>query len=164
MRLFGICPRITKKSGRVIAETAWRVRFLFLGTLYRNVVIDPENETISIFSRYLWVMRRRRTVPFSKVRAVTYGYEDMSTGAVLSYAHDSFDWFTVGLRFTDDSEIRLFNFFGDGTFSNNGPFPSWLYWDKFAFDLSGSQEKESRLFVDVVSKIIGVKVVPPRKF
>jgi hypothetical protein len=162
MRLFSICPRVRKHSSRIVATTAWRVRLLFLGTIYRKVVIDPTNKTVSIFSRYLWLIRRRSAVPFSKVKAVTYGYEDMSLDSLVSYAHDSYDWFTVGLRFKDDSEIRLFNFIGDGTFSNNGPFPDWVYWDEYAFDISGSQDKESRVFVDVLSKIIGVKVIPPR--
>ena len=83
-------------------------------------------------------------------------------GWALAGGNDSFDWFTVGLRLADDSELQLFNFIGDGTFSNNGPFPDWLYWDEFAFDLSGSQEKESRVFVDLLCKMIGVRVVPPR--
>jgi hypothetical protein len=69
-----------------------------------------------------------------------------------------------GARSTNLSKtlLHLFNFIGDGTFSNNGPFPNWLYWDEFAFDLSGSQEKESRVFVDLLSKMVGVKIVPPR--
>ena len=85
-------------------------------------------------------------------------------GSAFSFAHDSFDWFTVGLRLKGDSEFRLFNFIGDGTFGNTGPFPDWLYWDEFAFDFSGSQDKESRVFVDLLSKMIGVKVVPPRLY
>jgi hypothetical protein len=164
MRLFAICPRIRKDSGRIVATTAWRVRLLFLGTIYRQVVIDPTNETISIRSRYLWLIRLKRIVRFSEIQAVTYGYEDMSLDSLLSYAHDSYDWFTVGLRFNDDSEMRLFNFIGEGTFSNNGPFPDWLYWKEFTFDIASSQEKESRVFVDVLSKMIGASVVPPRNY
>lgn len=162
MRLFALCPRIRKDSGRIVATTAWRVRLLLLGTIRREIVIDPIGETISINSRYLWLIRLQRTVPFSEIQAVTYGYEDMSQGSLLSFAHDSYDWFTVGLRLNSDLEMRLFNFIGDGTFSNNGPFPDWFYWDNFVFDLSGSQENESRVFVDVLSKLIDVEVVPPR--
>ena len=82
----------------------------------------------------------------------------------LSFGRDSFDWFTVGLRLKDDSELRLWNFIGDGTFSNNGPFPDWCYGDEFAFDFSGSQEKESRVYVNLLCKMIGVRVVPPRLY
>jgi len=73
MRIFAICPRVKKQSGRIVATTAWRVCLIFLGTIYRKVVIDPTNETISIFSCYLWFIRFRRVVHFKDVRAVTYG-------------------------------------------------------------------------------------------
>ena len=55
----------------------------------------------------------------------------------------------------------LFNFIGEGTFANNG-LSDWLYWEQFTFDIGGSQERESRVFVDVLSKMIGASVVPPR--
>ena len=163
MRLFSICPRVRKRGGCIVAVTAWRIRLLFLGALYRKTIIDPRNRVISIRSRYLWLISRERQVPFSDIQAVTYGYEDMSTD-LLSYAHDTFDWFSVGLRLRDDSEVRLFNFIGDGTFQNDGPWPDWMYWDEFIFDSSGSQERESRAFVDVLSTIVGVQVVPPRNY
>ena len=164
MRLLAFCPRIRKESGRVVATTAWRVRLLFLGMLYRRVVIDPTKKRVFVTSRYLWLMRLRRTFRFSDVQAVTYGYEDLSLGASISYAHDSYDWFTVGLRLYDKSEFRLFNFIGDGTFDNIGPFPDWMYWEDFALDLSGSQEKESRVFADVLSRLIGVAIAPPTTY
>ena len=48
--------------------------------------------------------------------------------------------------------------------ADNGPLPDWLYWNEYTFDLSGSQDKESRMFVDLLSKMIGVTVVPPRGY
>ena len=164
MRLLALCPRIRKHDGCIVATTAWRMSMASFGTMYRKVVINPQSREVSVSSRYIWLVSRSREIPFSAIRAVTYGYEGMSMDAAFSFAHDSFDWFTVGLRLTDDSEFRLFNFIGDGTFGNAGPFPDWLYWDEFAFDFSGSQDKESRVFVDLLSKMIGVKVVPPRLY
>lgn len=161
-RLFAICPRIRKQRGCIVASTAWRIRILFLATLLRQVVINPADRKLLIHSRYLWLYPRRHQIPFESIKAVTYGYEDMSLDAEIAFAHDSFDWFTVGLRMKDDSELHLFNFVGDGTFSNHGPFPDWLYIEEFACDLSGSQEKESRVFADLLSTLIGVSVIPPR--
>lgn len=160
MRLLALCPRIRKHDDCILVTTAWRSSVLSLGTIYRKVVIDPQNRKLVIASRYLWLISRSREIRFSEILAVTYGYEDTSLD--LDFGHDSFDWFTVGLRLKDDSELRLFNFIGEGTFTNTGPFPDWCYWDEFAFDLSGSQDKESRTFVDLLCKMIGVKVVPPR--
>ncbi|MHB1037535.1 MAG: hypothetical protein ACYC35_26005 [Pirellulales bacterium] len=86
----------------------------------------------------------------------------MSPGADFSFAHDGLDLFTVGLRLHDDREVPLFRFFGDGEFTNEGIYPDWCYWRDYLFDLSGAQQKESRLFVDLLSKMIGVSVEPPR--
>lgn len=163
-RLLAVCPRIRKDAGRVVASTAWRVRVLLLETIYRRLEVDPTTKTLFIRTRYLWLIRLKRVITFAEVEAVTYGYEDMTIGSYISFAHDSQDWFTVGLRLKDDSEMHLFNFIGDGTFSNHGPFPDWLYWDEIMFDISGSQEKESRVFVELLSRLIGVKVVPPRAY
>lgn len=164
MRLLAVCPRIHKESDRIIAATAWRICFLFLGMVYRKVVIDLSNKTVSINSRYLWFIHRQRTIPFSQIEAVTYGYDDLSPKSFFTFAHDSFDKFRVGLRLDHRSEIHLFNFTGEGTFNNHGPFPDWMYWEEFAFDRSGSQENESRIFVEILSKMIGVTVVPPSNY
>ncbi len=45
---------------------------------------------------------------------------------------------------------------------NDGPWPDWLYWNDYLFDLSGTQERESKAFVELLSKMIGVSVVPAR--
>jgi hypothetical protein len=37
----------------------------------------------------------------------------------------------------------------------------WLYWDEFLFDQSGTQEQESRAFVEMLSKMMGVSIIPP---
>jgi hypothetical protein len=66
----------------------------------------------------------------------------------------------VGLRLHNLDELHLFFFYGDGTFSNDGPLPDWFYWKDYLFDLSGAQEKESRLFVDLPSKMMKVPVEP----
>ena len=161
MRLFAICPRIREEYGRVVATTAWRVRLLLLGAVFRKVVIDPSYRTISMSSRYLWLIRRRRKIPFSEVAAVIYGYEDLTFAARWRYAHDSFDRFKVGLRLRDDSEVRLFNFIGEGSFASEGPFPDWMYWGEHALDVTGSQENESHAFVSMLASHIGVKVAPP---
>ena len=166
MRLLALCPRIKKEPGpRVVATTALRVRILLLGLLIRKIVIDPTEKTIQISSRYVWLFRRQRTIRFSDVQAVTYGYEDlMSYESYFSYGHDSFDWFTVGLRLKDKSETRLFNFIGEGTFNNEGPLPDWLYWGESAFDVSGSQDKESRVFAELLSNLVQAPIAAPNPY
>jgi hypothetical protein len=80
----------------------------------------------------------------------------------LTWAHDSVDLHSVGVRLRDGDEVHLFYFYGDGTFRNDGPWPDWLYWDHYLFDLSGTQQRESRAFVELLSKLISVSVIPAR--
>jgi hypothetical protein len=160
--LFSICPRLSKRNGKLVAATAWRVRILMLGWLYREVIVDPKREALTIYHRYFWAFTGRRRLPFDAIEAVTYGYQDWAAGASWSWAHDSVDLYSVGLRLRDGDEVHLFYFYGDGTFRNDGPWPDWLYWDDYVFDTSGTQERESRAFVELLSKMMGVSVVPPR--
>jgi hypothetical protein len=161
-RLLSICPRVSKSKGKLVAATAWRLRILTLGWLYRKVVVNPKRQELTIYGRYFWFFPRRRRVRFGAIEAVTYGYQDWAIGATLSWAHDSVDLFSVGLRLHGGDELHLFYFYGDGTFRNDGPLPDWLYWDDYLFDMSGTQEKESRAFVDLLGKMIGVTVVAAR--
>jgi hypothetical protein len=161
-RLFSICPRVRKAGGKLVATTAWRLRVLTLGWLFRKVTIDPKKEEVTIYRRYFWFFSRRRRLPFGKIEAVTYGYHDWSMDASFAWAHDSVDLFSVGLRLQGGDERHLFYFYGDGTFRNDGPLPDWLYWSDYVFDMTGTQEKESRAFVELLSKMIGVSVVPAR--
>jgi hypothetical protein len=162
LRLFSVCPRVRKCGGKLVAVTAWRLRILTLGCLYRKVTVDPKRGELVIYRRYFWLFARRRRVRFGAVEAVTYGYQDWAVGASWSWAHDSVDLFSVGLRLHGGDELRLFYFYGDGTFRNDGPLPDWLYWDDYLFDVSGTQERESRAFVELLSRMIGTSVVPAR--
>ena len=54
----------------------------------------------------------------------------------------------------------LFSFIGDGAVTDNGPFPDWVYWDDLVFDLQRSQERESRVFADILSRLVDTTVAP----
>lgn len=153
-------PRIQKEGGRLVATTAWKTRLLTLGMLNRTVNVDPAQQTITIRDRTAWFFKRRRRIGFGVIRAVTYSYEDLTVGAALQWTYDSSDLFRVGVRLESLEDIHLFSFYGRGTFVNEGPLPDWLYWSEYAFDLSGTQESESRAFVELLSSMIGVPVTP----
>ena len=157
-----ICPRVRKSKGRLIATTAWRVRILSLGLSFCKVTFDPKTQEITIRRRRFWLFNRRRRIKFSAVQAVTYGYQDWAIDSAWSWAWDTVDVYSVGLRLRGGEEMRLFYFYGDGTFVNEGPLPDWFYWPEYVFDLSGTQTRESRAFVEILNKMIGVAVTPPR--
>ncbi|MGC3966473.1 MAG: hypothetical protein QM775_03625 [Pirellulales bacterium] len=119
------------------------------------------NEEITLYRRYAWFFTRRRTAKFAKFKAVTYGYRDTSVSSWFNAAHDGFDVFSVGLRAESGEEFHLFDFVGEGTFTNNSIWGDWQYTGNSLFDLSGSQESESKTYVEVLSKMMGVRVAPP---
>lgn len=161
VRVFSLGPRVTKQDGCLIASTAWLVRVLTLGTMLQTVVVDLKKSRVLIRGRYLWLFARSRKIPFKAVTAVTYGYEDLSLGGSWS-AHNAIDSYSVGLRLYDGEDVRLFSFTGDGSFVNNGPWPDWMYWSEFTFDWTGNQESRSRAFVEILSTMLNVSIVPPR--
>lgn len=159
---FGIsfCPRITAQDDSLMASTSWIVRILGLGLFLRKVVVDRRSQTVTLEQRMAWFFKRKRHWSFSQVAAVTYGYDDVNPFALFSTTHDAIDRYVVGLRVRGDAEVRLFYFIGDGAFTNDGPLPDWWYWDDYAMDFTGSQERESKLFVQLLSKMIGVTIIP----
>jgi hypothetical protein len=159
-RLLSFCPRVSKVEGKLVASTAWRLRILTLGWLYRKVIVDPQKKQVTLYRRYFWFFARRRCIRFKAIEAIAYGYKDMALGASWTWAHDSIDLFSVGLRLLGGDELHLFYFYGDGTFNNDGPWPDWLYWEDYLFDMTGTQERESRAFVELLSKMIGVAITP----
>jgi len=158
IRLLSLCPRLTKRKDRLVASTPWRLRVLTLGLFLRWVIIDPKQGVIILRRRYFWFFGRGWRIPFDAVAAVTYAYQDWGDSGGWSWAHDTFDIFRVGLRLQSGKERHLFTFLGDGTFRNDGPLPDWFYWAEYAFDTSGTQEKESRAYVERLSKLIGAPV------
>src|SRR5262245_61741907 len=124
------------------------------------MIVDPKQKAVIIRRRFAWFFQRGRRISFRSIEAVTYGYRDMASPGL--WANNSVDLFSVGLRLRGGKEIHLFHFYGDGTFTNDGPWPDWLYWQQYVLDFSGTQERESRAFVELLSKMIGVPVVPPR--
>ena len=161
--LLSVCPRIVKRGGKLVACTALSQRILTLGAFCREVVIDPKAEVIRLRRRYLWFFKRAVRIPFGSVRAVTYGYS--GSGGPHDWwwgAYKTTDAFRVGLRLSNFREVHLFWFSGEGPFTNYGPWPDWLYWEDYLLDFSGTQERESRAFVELLSKMIGVTVIPGR--
>ncbi|MDA0834873.1 MAG: hypothetical protein O2955_14020 [Planctomycetota bacterium] len=163
MRFLSSGPSISKQNDQVVIRTGMFSCVLTFGLFYRQVVVDPRRKRVSIRSRYAWFFLRTRVVPFSQIRAITYGYRDIGYHSMLSTAYDSYDCFKVGVRLKDESEIHFFNFVGEGSFVNESVFPDWAYWSDFTFDLQGSQESDSRLLVDLLAEMIGVTVIPPTR-
>jgi hypothetical protein len=134
-------------------------QILTLGLLHKRVTVDPKEQVVRIRRRYLWFIRRTSRIPFPLIAAITYGYS--GSGNNWGTAQKSSEIYTVGLRLHSGRERRLFSFVGDGEFQNNGPLPDWWYWPEYVFQFVGTQERESRMFVEALSKMIGAEITPP---
>jgi hypothetical protein len=154
-----VTPRIAGDRNGLTATTAWKVQFLMLGAACRQARVDRVNRVVTIDDRNWWFRRRIRIIVYDEVEGVTYGYED-SSWSRNAWAHDPTDRFVVGLKLKSGEEVPLFNFVGDGTFRNDGPLPDWFYCEEFAFDVTGTQEQESRMFARAVSKLLSVPIQP----
>jgi hypothetical protein len=157
-RFLSQCPRVKKSQGRLIATTNWRLLIFTLGLYWHQVVVDPGKQVVLLRRRYAWFFWRGIRIPFRSIKSIDYGYQELNPAAGWAWSYDSADWYTVRLRLNSGKELHLFHFHGDGHFTNDGPLPDWFYWPEYATDMCGTQERESRLFVEVVSKMIGVPV------
>jgi hypothetical protein len=155
-----IGPRIQKRDGKLIAQTGYRVLVPSLGLYFRKVTVDPKREKITIARRLLWCFKQTRVIPFRFVSAVFYRYSDVSGTSNMPWSGKTFDHFIVGLRLSDNEEVPLFHFFGEGAFVNNTFLPDWLYWQEYVLDSSGTQEQESRAYVELVKQMINVPLIP----
>jgi len=152
-----ITPRITKRDGKLVASTSLFGLLASLTLLHRTIVVDPEEKILTIRRRILWFFKTRRRVRFSDVAVISYEYEDWNPISGMGFAGDSVDCFSVKLGLHDGSNLHLFRFFGEGTFANrDGLFPDWAYWDEYLFDVSGSQEEESRAYVNLLQRLLNV--------
>lgn len=159
-RLLSIAPRIRKDRGLLIIVTGWRERLLTLGTVLRQVIVDPKDELVIVRDRYLWLFRPVRMIRFSDVRAVTYGYDDWS-GTMLGEARHPLDCYQVGLCLGDEREMTLFYFFGESPFADAALQPEWSLWPEYSLELD-TQQSRSRLLVELLGKMIGDHVQPPQ--
>ena len=165
MRLLSLSPRVLRTGNRLLASTPWRARILLLGTYLRTVAVDRDRKVVTITSRVAWFHFQVRTIRFDQIAAITYGYDDLAdsgTEGLLDSSHNRWDHFVVGLWLADGSELTLFNICGDGEFRNESGLPDWAFWHLRFFNLSGSQEDDSRRLVDALCELIGVKVVRPQ--
>lgn len=144
-----------------MASSSWVVLALGLGGWRKRVVVDLESREVSWEVRRFWFWTGRGSLRFDQIRAVTYGYESAFSMPFQKWgAADTVDRFLVGLRPVVGDEVKLFSFLGDGGFTNNGVMPDWYHWKEFLLDYVGAQEGRSRMFVQLLSKAIGVKVEP----
>lgn len=157
-----MAPRIFKRDDKLIARTSWSVRILSLGLSLRTVIVDPSEKVISLKSRGFWFIKRVRRIRFSEVTSMLYRYDDVDpftrSGYVYPWIETPSFWgvYSVGLRLTDQSDVHLFRFFAGDFSLPNRRWPDWCYGWEFIPEPTGFNEHDSRAYLEVVGKLIGV--------
>jgi hypothetical protein len=162
-RLLAICPKVIDSNDRLVARTSWIAWFLMLTLLSRKVVVDAKKHRVFIKRRLFWFCVSIFSIPFDQIEKISYNYEDWGPFTGVGLTGNTKDCFSVNLQLVNGEDVHLFNFLGEGTFEARAPNPllsfSW-YWAKMLLAFSGSQEDDSRRFVDRLEELIGAPVSP----
>lgn len=156
-------PRIRRRGRMVAITSGLRVVVMTLGLLHRTVLLDLDQNVLRIIDRRGWFFRRYRRIPFERVAAVTYGYQDTAPFSSVSMEYRQWDLYTVGIRLRDQEDVLLFRFFGQGDYINNSLLPDWMFTDEIVIaELTrGGQETRSRLLVELLSHVMNVDIINP---
>lgn len=149
-----LSPRVWIDDDVLYARTSLLVQCLCLFAIWRRVRVDQRQAAVEIVGRRLWLWPYQRRVPFDQILRIRYDYSGIPTG--FSWFHgrtDEIDIFKVGLETTDRRDIHLFRFIGEGAVETG--WSGTLFGGDSAFDLRGSQEDESRRFVDLLKQATG---------
>ena len=157
--LLSIGPKVWSEGHVLCARTDLITIFTRLGIYWISFRADIPARTFHVTRHYL-AFSSTRSLPFDRVRRIIYNYHD-TFGFLgwLGAARDSRDHYRIGLETWDDEEIMLFDWVGEGEFRNDSIWPDFVYWKEFAFDMTGTQKKESLLFYDALCAMIKPKGV-----
>jgi hypothetical protein len=164
-RLLSLTPRIYGGGDWLIATSARRAKILCLFAFARTVTVDRGSAQITISRRSWWVARRLRRIPFARVAKILYSVDDLGLETTWGQEGNTLDAFRVQLELVDGAIVNLFTFYGEGTLQEGWDTPWWLpdwAWNlQRRFDVYGSQEIDSRHFVDRLQKLLDVPVGRP---
>jgi hypothetical protein len=162
-RLLTLAPQVREHDGVLRAQTSILLRALTFGLFRRTVAVDRRARYVVVENRYLWLLHRKRVIPFRHIHRIEYDYQATATslrrgfdGAVRS--GDEVESFRVGLvlRPREDvpdshahlyeERVHLFAFHGEGLGQTLRP----------TIDFEGQQEALSRRFVERLRALTGV--------
>ena len=115
---------------------------------------------ITVRRRLAWFYVHTQVIEFRQIAAVTYGYDDLNPASFLGGAYDSIDRFVVGLKLVGaERTAPVLIHRRRGVYQSDGV-TGLVVWDEIIFDMAGPQERESRVFAVLLSKLLGVSIAP----
>ena len=155
-----VSPRVWRDGPVLHARTRGRHRLLTAFAYDRHLIVDPTLRQITLTVRRYWVSVSSETHDFDDVAALEYRYARMPTeiGMTLQGGQwtDSVNWYVVTLVLrTARDPVTLFRFAGEG--SEGTGWSGTILGDDLV-DLEGTQEVESREFVNTLRRLLKVPV------
>ncbi len=156
--LFRLAPRIETEGRSLVASTSFLGFLCSFTLLQRSVRVDVAREEVVLRSRWLWFLVRERRIRFADVASVSYQYSDWNPFTSWGGTGNPVDCYTISLHLFGQRRqpVHLFRFVGAGVFSNRSGMPDWYYWKEIRHDLVGTQEGESRAYVDALQSLLDV--------
>jgi hypothetical protein len=132
-------PLIESTADTLVAKSSWISLFFTLGLLHFTMTADSQRSSVIIVRRLFWFLLLRREVSFTAVQFVYYNYVGPSSSRTVRWLSENGDreYYSVGLRLHDGSDVLLCNFTGYG---------------------SGPGEETSMEYADGLRKIVGVSL------
>lgn len=158
-------PKVWWEEDRLHARTSAVVQALALGTVRKEVVVDPKAREVVVRTRYAWFFPRETVIPFDAISHISYGHAGITTSwNQWGQAHDGVESFSIALVLHDRDEVHLFSFAGEGA-KATGALGVMLGDD--IVDIRGDQEEKSLSYVDALMELTGKglsKFSKPRKY
>jgi len=142
----GLSPRVWADGERLVVSTSIVLQALLLLSYDRQVTIDRRARRVEFDTRYLWLLHRRRRIPFEEVDHVDYDY----VGVGL------FESFVAALVLRDGSEPPVASFWGKPPEVGFLPLPPLF----MAFEGDGRQEERSRSLVELLLRYLDAPLGP----
>lgn len=143
--LFSISPKVWWEGTSLMARTSLVWQALSLGSWCKEVTVDTDARVVTLSWRYLWGLRRERTIAFDAVSHVEYRHAGLTTRwSLLGTATDQHDWFSLALALHDRSEVHLFTFEGNAVLRPG-----------FRIGMQGDQQEQSLFYLDELCAAMG---------
>ena len=100
MGLLHIAPKIDVKSDRISGCTPWVAQLLVLFFYSRAVTVDRRRQRVIVTTRWFWIWKVERTIPFNRVARIVYRAQGLPSFSPYRY---------LSLRDTDicDSAVYI---------------------------------------------------------
>ena len=160
--LFSVGPQFRKRGRRLFIRTSPITRVLSLGLINRTVIVDPDRKILTVRDKRFWFGSRIERYPYDLVTAVSFNFLRGIDHDSTAFGSDRVEAYAVGLKLygSANPDVHLFWFVGEGRFTNNGPWPDWVYWYESLTDVCGTHEEEAQHFVTTLGWAMNKPIVP----